>query len=115
MLYILGTQISTACDILEIIDNTLADGYVPGGHIRTILGQNTSTVESVFLALVNGRVLTSRTGPSGGYKRLRSLNARELCEIFGVRFEPPDKPEEERTRADRVQMALLDTLSGINV
>lgn len=115
MLYILTMHINIAIDALEVIDNTLTEGYVPARHLVEQTGYGPAMLPCVLSELSRAGVLTSKTGPRGGYKRARTLSARELAQIFSTRFGWPDKPADELTKADRIQRTLLGILAKIKV
>ncbi len=115
MLYVLTMDINVAVDVLEVIDNTLTDGYVPGRHIVEQTGYSYSTAALALGRLTHAGVLTSKTGPRGGYKRAKTLSAKELAGIFSTRMGWPDKPDDELTKADRIQRTLVAILAKIKV
>lgn len=115
MLYILTLDINVAINVLEVIDNTLTESYVPTGHIVEQTGYSYSVAARSLGAMAHADVLTSKTGPRGGYKRAKTPTAKELAMIFSTRMGWPDKPRDELTKADRIQRTLVSILAKMKV
>ena len=76
-----------AIRILRIIDLTNEpEDYIPGKYIASELGLSKGTVDFVACHLRRQGIIHGRTGPNGGFKRLRKTTLGELYDlIYGIR------------------------------